>query len=726
MNRKTLISLLVLLAVLIAGTGVAVAFLYSDTGKDSDRAVTQVADDVRYLLFHAIPSDAVLVASVSELSDAVPGMFDSLGLPDDCADLRSSLSLHYSGELTALYAFDLGKASDIPSDQAVALMEAVRGRGFFAEYIDCSEYGASVLSEHSIVIVSRSEALLKASARHLSKSVSVLDAEGFSTACSMQTVENLLFVSNVRAGSLVSSAFTKRFSRYSDFITHLCDWTVFAFDKKDDGWSFSGLPVFDGGTDEFMTVLASSSPAVSEVSEILPSYTLAVFSLPLDDIDSYVSAYDRYLDSRQALHLNKGMQKDIAERTGISPAGLVRSVAVKEVSKAFFKCGDAMEAVLLVRAGNDDYRAVLGYADEGAAVNQWPYASSLGTVFGSLFSLDDESCFTCIDGWIVVGSKTAVEEYASGRALEYTLEEYMTDAAVSGMMSRGKASFVSYFSFTADPAFNDEVFSKRFIETFKELVTGAEYCPAVLCVSSGKKAPYMDVKVRKLALQRIKAPVFERDTVVLVPEGPFEVKNSGTGKMNRFYQNRHLSLCLSQDGKDLWGVPFKMPICGTAQNVDYYANGKLQIVFGAGSQIYVIDRLGRFVSGFPIDLGKDILIGPDVYDFNGTRKYNIMVLHKDNRVEMYNLKGQKPASWKGISPSETVKALPEELKVGGNTYWVVRTSIQTLIYPFYGGEPLTGFTGGQMIRPDSEVKALDAVSVDVVCYDGKHRTVRLK
>ena len=85
MNRKTLISLLVLLAVLIAGTGVAVAFLYSDTGKDSDRAVTQVADDDRYLLFHAIPSDAVLVASVSELSDAVPGMFDSLGLPDDCA-----------------------------------------------------------------------------------------------------------------------------------------------------------------------------------------------------------------------------------------------------------------------------------------------------------------------------------------------------------------------------------------------------------------------------------------------------------------------------------------------------------------------------------------------------------------------------------------------------------------------------------------------------------------
>ena len=212
----------------------------------------------------------------------------------------------------------------------------------------------------------------------------------------------------------------------------------------------------------------------------------------------------------------------------------------------------------------------------------------------------------------------------------------------------------------------------------------------------------------------------------MVPTGPFEVKNSGTGKMNKFYQNSHLSLCLSENGKDLWGIPFKTPICGTASNVDYFANGKLQIAFGAGSKIYLIDRLGRYVSGFPIDLGKEILIGPALYDFNGTRKYNIMVLHKDNTIEMYNLKGQKPASWKGIYPSETIKALPEKISVGVNTFWVVRTSMQTLIYPFYGGDSLTKFTGNQMIRPDSAVTVVDDMTVQVQCYDGKVRTVKLK
>ena len=132
------------------------------------------------------------------------------------------------------------------------------------------------------------------------------------------------------------------------------------------------------------------------------------------------------------------------------------------------------------------------------------------------------------------------------------------------------------------------------------------------------------------------------------------------------------------------------------------------------------------MSGFPLNLGKEIILGPDVYDFSGARKYNIMVLHKDNTIEMYNLKGKKPDSWRSIAPEETIKSLPEKLIAGGKNFWVVRTSMQTLIYPFYGGEPLTVFEGDEKIRPDSEVKVLDNTSVQVNCYDGKSRTVKIR
>jgi hypothetical protein len=229
-------------------------------------------------------------------------------------------------------------------------------------------------------------------------------------------------------------------------------------------------------------------------------------------------------------------------------------------------------------------------------------------------------------------------------------------------------------------------------------------------------------------LSRLKAPSYDRDTTVVVPEGPFSVKISKSGEIFTFYQNKQKSICLSDENdNDLWGIPFKNKICGTAYSLDYFDNGKYQIIFGAGSSIYIVDRLGRYVYGYPLDLGKDITLGPDLYDFSGTGKYNIVVLHKDNTIEMYDLRGKKPSSWKTIAlKNETIKSLPKRLIVDGRGYWVVRTSIQTLIYPFNGGSPLTDFKGDSMIRPDSKVVIGEEGLVEFVCYDGKTRTIEMK
>jgi hypothetical protein len=93
---------------------------------------------------------------------------------------------------------------------------------------------------------------------------------------------------------------------------------------------------------------------------------------------------------------------------------------------------------------------------------------------------------------------------------------------------------------------------------------------------------------------------------------------------------------------------------------------------------------------------------------------------------MYNLKGQKPASWNGISSTEIIRDLPERIIVGGNTFWVVRTSVQTLIYPFSGGQPLNMSEGDKMALPDSDVRVVDGTAVELQCYDGKTRIVKLK
>lgn len=703
MNRSSIILCLSALAAMVLGIAVAVTFLYSGTGKNDKDPRVKVADSDRCPALCAVPSDAIMVSTYSRSSESY------------AQGVQMVESLHYySGKLYRLNVLDFGKdqeAREIAKEKAA-------GEGLYA------------MSEGNFLLVSDSETLLKSSQRHLVKGISVLDAAGFRNALDAVGGKNNVFFPNSHFGKFLPSVLLRPYSSYAGFLERLSQWCAFELTSGKDITSLAGTLVHDSDASDFMNVFEAMKPSVPEFSAMLPSYTLFAASMPMKDIPSYVDAYKSYLDSRQKMQIYLAAQSRLGLE--VSPMALLQNWDIEEVAVASFKVASAVETVNLMKVGTPvineifagtDVTTLKGYTPE---LHKWAYPSLLSSVFGDFYARDDEGYFTYIDGWIVTGSQAAVEEYVSGRALEYDLKKYMSDAGQNDLLAQHPSVFVSYFSCTEDRSELASIFRKNMLSDLQTLCGEAEYCPLVLSVSGGKKNSTVKMDLHKLTLKKTKAPTFERDTVVVIPKGPYEVRNSGTGKMNKFYQNSHNSLCLSQDGKDLWGVPFKDPICGRAGTVDYFANGKLQILFCATDKLYLIDRLGRYVTGFPISLGKEVLLGPDIYDFNGAKKYNVMVLHKDNTVEMYNLKGQKPASWKGIASAETIKNLPERLVVGGSSFWVVRTSIQTLIFPFYGGEPLTVFTGNQMIRPDSAVKAVDATTVDFTCYDGKIRTLKIK
>ena len=731
---------------MILGVGVAVAVLYSGVDSTQTRKGNVVSDQERYLLLPAVPADAVLVACLSDVEDAVKGPLRGFKFTDAlAAELESGslhsfsstsmvVSLHYGGKMNPLYIFDAGQASSEPSEDAAALMSFASELGMVSQFVDCSKAsdGTRSIAGHSVVLISDTETLVKSSVRHLAEPISVMYAGGFADASQSASGNNLVFVANHSAKTLMPVALAKSRSKYSPFIANLAQWTVIEIEKSDATGAYATISaVYDDDASDYMTVLEKSQPAVSKLSQMLPSFTVSAVSLPMKSTEPYIDAYQSFMDSKQALQSYRKRQRDLASRAGLSPEDFVKRLDVKEVAKASFVLGKSLAEVNLLRIGREDTLIFVGTENKSfkqyvPATHAWPYASFAASVFGDMFQLKDESCFTYMNGWIISGSMQAVEMYVKDKVLEYNLAEYMANAGQKDMLAT-EASLVAYFSLGEYLAGHKDIFTPPVAEALKPLYQGCDYCPAVFAVTKGKSGVVGRLRVPRLEMMKSKAPQVERDTTIVIPQGPFKVKNSATGKTNLLYQNEHGAICLKEeDGKGLWGVPFKDKMCGAVGEVDYYANGKIQFVFAAGSKIYIIDRLGNYVNGFPIDLGKEILLGPDVYDFNKKKAYNILVLHKDFTVDMYNLKGKKPDSWKGIAAPERIKELPERLEVGGNTYWVVRTSIQTLIYPFYGGSPLTTFTGDKMILPKSEVTVVDGTSVSVECYDGQKRTVVLK
>ena len=724
MNRKTLLSLLSLLAVMVIGIALAVVFLYSGS-EDKKTVPSDIADGSGLELLSAVPADAVAVRYISDSKDMSGSPFLSNEFFGIAGSADAVVSYHHAKTLVPLYIIDAGRSSEVPSETMASVIDAAECEGLHVEFLDCNTLTnvGKHLAGRSLIIASKQENLVKSSLRHLEKGVSVMDAPGFADAVASVGSKDLLFLSNGHFRKLVDVVMARKYGRYSAFFSRFADWMVF---DTDSGVS-KGSAVYEKGRADFMKVLESSAPSASTVSAVLPAYTLFAVSVPMSDVERYLSVFESFVDSKQELADYKARLRSLAAVTECPVDKFTNGI--REIAHASFKVKGRIENVNLVNLSKDALRSLYpacGSRDYKPQVHDYPYPDYLSSLFGRLFQLPDETSYTVLDGWVISGSNAAVSEFVDGSAAEYTLQDKLKDAGHNGLISDSPVSALAYFSFTEDRDELQNIFDKSFIASLAPVIEGFDYCPFIAKVGKNKKGSYVSVELVRASVQRSKAPVVERDTTVIIPSGPYQVKNSGTGKMNEFYQNSHLSLCLRQEGKDLWGIPFKEKICGTAQTIDYFANGKLQILFGAGSRIYLIDRLGRFVNGFPVDLGKKILLGPDVYDFNGTNKYNIVVLHDDKTIEMYNLKGSKPESWKGIRSSETIKALPERITVGGKSFWAVRTSIQTLIYPFVGGDPISVFEGDKRIRPDSEVKVLDITSVEVECYDGKRRTVKLK
>lgn len=726
MSRKSLILALAVLFSMLLALGIAIAFLYSDTGSGQKEKTLSLGGACSCL--SAVPSDAVLVACSSAADKACAAMLSSFAIPDSIAvaiedgslaSLRRcpmSVSLHYSGKLIPLYVFDV---EDVSETSGRLLEEKLSSLGCFTQ------------TDGSFLLASESETLVKSSSRHLDSGVCIVDAPGFKDAMESVDGRDLLFVPHLHIRRLLAAVGSRDITRHAQFVERSADWSAFVVGRDEDrGISLEGTCLMDGDPDEYLAVFDGCEPSVSEVAKVLPSYVLSFVSVPMKDMEEYVSAYKSFIDTRQHLHTMMARQNELSARAGISPEALFAALDVDEIASASFMVKGKKEKVNLLKIGNRDASLVFkgtgidtfrGYTP---AVHDWAYPSFMSSVFGDIFDLKDESCFTYADGWVVTGSREALDEYVGRKMLDYTLEDYLADVGKPDMFTQAPSLAVAYYSLTeGSPA---DILKPEAGKIISDVLS-SEYVPALLQISESKGRVTASAHIYGLTPKKTKAPAFDRDTTVHIPSGPFKVRNSHTGKINTFYQNSSKAICLRDEkGKDLWGVPFDKALCGTACNVDYFANGKLQILFGAGSSIYLIDRLGRYVGGFPVDLGKEILLGPDVYDFSGSRRYNVMVLHKDNTVDMYNLKGRKPDQWKTITAGETIKALPQRLTLSGKDFWVVRTSIRTLIFPFYGGDPLTVFEGDAMIRPDSEIRVVDAQTVEFDCYDGKMRTLKIK
>ena len=759
MNRKTLVSAIIGLLLLVGVIAWGVGKLFSGGERPAgDTPKVAVGD---YRLLPSVPADAAMLMTFSGIDDAVLTLGDTtktfapflsdngkrgfldfmlaLGrdIPFAFKGSEVIISMHYSGELQPLMLL----AAPADSTQDVSrLVSVADSNGVYSRYFTSSHLrevmdryqsfstSQQKLLRSGLVMVSPSQTLLTASERHLESGTSILDKRGFPEIAAKMGGDDALFVNCDYASKIFGSLVGRDYTRYYSFLAGLSDWVGLRLDE-----SSSRTLVMDvetsslGGPSFYDTILGEYPQGDLRYTDVLPYNTLFAVGLATPSITSYLDSYRLSLDAKGRLDRYRQNNASLKDTLGITPEQMVIRLGVKEAVKGSIRLENAVEGVLALRINKPEAGILLKGSglsqmrEYKGEIREFLYKGFIAAEFGGLFSLPDEGYFFYRNSWLFVGSRRVLSFLQDSS--DKTLGKFLQEAGLGDRLPDKTSTAHVYFSLSEYPPILDALFKEPLAKALRKTLEGISYSPLTFQCNGqvGRLA------VDRVTVTRSSAPVVEKDTTVLVPKGPFRVYNTTLGRVCILSQAPNNSIQLREEsGKGIWAIPFRNRICGYVENIDFYGNGRIQWLFAAGQNLYLYDNGARTVTGFPVDLGKEVLLGPEAYDLDNEGDYRVMILHTDNTIGFYDLRGRPSEGWEGITSDETIKTLPEAIFVDGEVIWVVRTSIQTLFFPFSGGKPLSKGSRTPMVRPDTEIEVNGNGTVQVTCYDGKVRSIRLE
>lgn len=370
--------------------------IISSCGSGATKDKTEAPEEVMELL-HTVPSDALAISVRRSCSDAV-SLLDSaavLRMVDygRNADSPAVISWCFDGDLSPILAIDAGRSSSAEAS-AHAMMSGADSLGLFSAYYAPDDLGG----RHSIMVITPSEALLTAVNRHVTERRSILDAAEFGSALAFAgNSRSFTILRNSGATHLLPAWFLDGiYNRRSAaaFLRTVSDWITIT----PEGGDTYRLDATRGESPSYYTNLFTNLPfGDSRLGDILPSDTEFAISLPVPQPE-FRDAFQRYQDA--AVRYTQYVRKldALTELTGKNPADWEKETGVKEVG-------------LIVSAGSRIIAVRPAKASEDSTYSENPWPGFVPALYGSAFSIPDDSMCASVSGWLIYGSASDVKSF---------------------------------------------------------------------------------------------------------------------------------------------------------------------------------------------------------------------------------------------------------------------------------------------------------------------------
>ena len=163
---------------------------------------------------------------------------------------------------------------------------------------------------------------------------------------------------------------------------------------------------------------------------------------------------------------------------------------------------------------------------------------------------------------------------------------------------------------------------------------------------------------------------------VALPEnlifGPKAIKNFNDNTEDLVVQDQnHVLYVINSAGEQVYSQALTGPILSEAFQIDYFKNGKLQLMLATADGIYAIDRLGEPLPGFPKALPGEKITHLSVIDYDQSLDYRYFIATENGNLWLLDKMGKDLENWNPLPLGEPANGTPFHARIPGKGDFMV-------------------------------------------------------
>lgn len=500
-------------------------------------------------------------------------------------------------------------------------------------------------------------------------------------------------------------------------ITQCFKWGALDGDVSAEGVTFNGFMHYSGMNESYMKTLEEQRPKESSIENIIPVYPQSLLLLNLSDLKQYLAALDNYRYDSGKIEKIRKRKQECARLLGKNAEAELKELLQGEfalVSMSFNEAREETEGAVIVglksgglcrawmenilgvnaRINNvhpDSYRRVYkADRDQSFPFYKFPVTDLAALYWGYIFGGIRTNYALIVDNYLILASS---ENVVADFLKTHVHRNYIKDAdwfkQVKAKMS-AKYNLAYFAELPRTMPYYKYVASgelKKYIAANEEALSA--FSTLAMQWSNEGDILYNTVFLSTSEVQTAQRPhiLWQTKLEAGVSMKPVPVVNHNTQERELFVQDdAHTVYLLNNSGRILWKQKIDGAINSQVYQVDALKNGKLQYLFSTSSHIYLIDRNGNPVTGFPLALRSACEQGITVFDYDNNRTYRIFAPCADQKVYLYDMKGALVKGWNSPKSDKRIVSPVEHFRVEGKDYIVYADRYRLYILDRKGNE----------------------------------------